>query len=89
MKARITKKTEKKPVLLKSEQPAAKSKIVIKPKKLASEEKKQDKPDKFVPGVAGGVKIGGGLKSKLTSLRKPLPAPLSKKEENGETKESD
>jgi hypothetical protein len=92
MKARITKKAEKKPAATKNdkEQPIpAKPKLMIKAKKLP--EKKEEQVEKPAPtGLAGGVKIGGGLKSKLTSLKKPPAAiPSTKKEDAvAEVKES-
>ena len=93
MKARINKKAEKKPAVPKSdkEQSAtAKPKLLIKAKKLP--DKKEEAAEKSVPtGIAGGVKIGGGLKSKLISLKKPTATiPSTKKDETvAEVKESD
>ncbi len=86
MKARITKKVDKKQVEKKpvKELPAPRPKIVIKPKKLSADKKEESDKPAGVPGLAGGVKIGGGLKQKLSSLKKPpvLPSPAKKEEEN-------
>ena len=84
MKARINKKAEKKPAVPKSDKEqsvTAKPKLLIKSKKLP--DKKEEAAEKSVPtGIAGGVKIGGGLKSKLISLKKPTATiPSTKKEE--------
>ncbi len=93
MKARINKKAEKKPAVPKSDKEqsvTAKPKLLIKSKKLP--DKKEEVAEKSVPtGIAGGVKIGGGLKSKLISLKKPTATiPSTKKEETvAEVKESD
>ena len=71
MKARIAKTALKKPIQPKSTTEAVKAKPMLKAKKAPAEKKEEPESKPVVKGLAGGVKIGGGLKSKLTSLKKP------------------
>lgn len=58
---------------------------MLKTKKVVVEKKEEPESKPVVKGLAGGVKIGGGLKSKLTSLKKPAQSPLKP----AESKEAD
>ena len=92
MKARIAKTAQKKPILPKSstEAAATKPKPMLKPKKVPVVEKKEETESKpVVKGLAGGVKIGGGLKSKLTSLKKPAQSPQKPAESKEKDKDDD